>query len=110
MKQEVFMGILNFETIMLIVGLLMIISGCYCMIRTYHMLKIIIGVEIAMKAVTLFFILAGYVNGHLGIAEAFVVTVIVIEVIVAVVFAGVTIGLYKKYGNMDIRNLTQLKG
>lgn len=101
---------LNFQTIMLFVGFLMIIAGCYCMIRTYHMLKIIIGIEVAMKAVTMYLILAGYINGHMGLAQAYVITAIVIEVIVAVVFAGVTIGLYKKYGTMDVRNLTKLKG
>jgi Multisubunit Na+/H+ antiporter, MnhC subunit len=104
------MEIFNFKTVMLMIGFLMIIAGCYCMIRTYHMLKIIIGIEVAMKAVTLFLILAGYVNGHIGLAQAYVVTAIVLEVVSAVVFAGVTIGLYKKYGNMDIRNLTKLKG
>lgn len=104
------MYIFNFQTVMLFVGLLMIIAGCYCMIRTYHMIKIIIAVEIAMKAITMFLILGGYMNGHMGLAQAYVITAIVIEVIVAVVFAGVTIGLYKKYGNMDIRNLTKLKG
>ncbi|HCG34972.1 MAG TPA: hypothetical protein DER23_01380 [Clostridiales bacterium] len=104
------MELFTWETNMLIVGFLMILAGCYCMIRTYHMLKIIIGVEVAMKAVTMFLILAGRINGNMDLSQAFVVTVIVIEVIVAVVFAGVTIGLYKKYGNMDIRNLTQLKG
>lgn len=104
------MEIFNFKTVMLIIGFMMIIAGCYCLIRTYHMLKIIIGIEIAMKAVTMFLILAGYVNGHIGLSQAYVVTMIVLEVIVAVVFAGVTIGIYRKYGNMDIRNLTQLKG
>jgi multicomponent Na+:H+ antiporter subunit C len=104
------MGIFNFETVILIIGFLMILAGCYCMIRTFHMLKIIIGIEVAMKAVTLFIVLAGYVNGHVGLSQAYVITAIVLEVIAAVIFAGVTIGLYKKYGNMDIRNLTRLKG
>lgn len=104
------MGILNLETVILIIGFLMILAGCYCMIRTYHMLKIIIGIEVAMKAVTLFIALAGYVNGHIGLSQAYVITIIVLEVTAAVIFAGVTIGLYKKYGNMDIRNLTRLKG
>lgn len=104
------MEIFNFETIMLIIGFMMIIAGCYCLIRTYHMLKIIIGIEVALKAVTMFLILAGYVNGHMGLAQAYVITVIVLEVVITLVAAGVTIGLYKKYGNMDIRNLTQLKG
>jgi len=104
------MTAINLETVMLIIGFLMILAGCYCLIRTYHMLKIIIGIEVAMKAVTLFLILAGYVNGHIGLAQAYVITAIVLEVIAAVICAGVTIGLYKKYGNMDIRNLTRLKG
>lgn len=104
------MELLSFTNVMLVIGFLMIIAGCYCLIRTYHMLKIIIGIEIAIKAVTMFMILAGYVNGHMGLAQAYVITIIVLEVVITLVAAGVTIGLYKKYGNMDIRNLTQLKG
>lgn len=100
----------GFETIMLLVGFILIIAGCYCLIRTYHMLKIIIGIEVAMKAVTMFIILAGYINGNTDLAQAFVITIIVIEVVVAVVAAGLAISLYKKYGNMDIRNLRKLKG
>lgn len=98
------------ETIVLIVGLLMIMAGCYCLIRTYHMLKIIIGIEVAMKAVTMFIMLAGYINGKMGLAQTFIITVIVIEVVVAVVAAGLAINLYKKYGSMDVRNLRKLKG
>jgi multisubunit Na+/H+ antiporter MnhC subunit len=109
-EKEEMMELLNFKVLILIIGFMMIITGCYCLLRTYHMLKIIIGIEVAMKAVTLFMILAGYVNGHMGLAQAYVITAIVIEVVVAVVFAGVTIGLYKKYGNMDIHNLMKLKG
>ena len=100
----------DLRIIMLIIGFMMIVAGCFCIMRTYHMIKIIIGIEVAMKAVTMFMIMAGYINGHMGLAQAYVVTAIVIEVVVAVVLAGITIGLYKKYGNMDIRNLTQLKG
>ena len=98
------------ETGMLVVGFLLIVAGCYCLIRTYHLLKIIIGVEVAMKAVTMFVILAGFINGKISLAQAFVITVIVIEVVVAVVAVGLAINLYRIYGNMDIRNLRKLKG
>jgi multisubunit Na+/H+ antiporter MnhC subunit len=104
------MEALDLKIVMLIIGFMMIVAGCFCIMRTYHMIKIIIGIEVAMKAVTMFIIMAGHMNGHMGLAQAYVVTAIVIEVVVAVVLAGITIGLYKKYGNMDIRNLTQLKG
>jgi multicomponent Na+:H+ antiporter subunit C len=104
------MGTNEFGFIILIVGFLMIIAGCYCLIRTYHMLKIILGIEVAMKAGTLFIVLAGYVSGNTGLAQTFVITIILIEVVVVVVAAGLTINLYKKYGSMDIRNLRKLKG
>ena len=104
------MGIFGFENILLIIGFLLILTGCYCLIRTYHILKIAIGVEVAMKAVTLFFALAGYVNGQIGLTQAFIICSIVIEVVVTVVSAGISINLYKKYGSMDIRNLRKLKG
>ena len=96
--------------IVFIVGFLLIIAGCYCLIRTYHMLKIILGIEVAMKAVTLFITYAGYINGNIDLAQSFVITSIVIEVVVAVVAAGIAINLYRKYGSMDIRNLKKLKG
>lgn len=103
-------NVFGLETVMLIIGLMLIIAGCYCLIRTYHILKIIIGMEVSMKAVTMFIILAGYVNGHTDLAQTFVITIIVIEVVVAVVAAGLAMSLYKKYGSMDIRNLRKLKG
>lgn len=101
---------MNYATILLTIGILMIVAGCWCMIRTYHMLKITIGIEIAMKAVTMFIILAGEINGDINLAQSFITTVIVIEVVLAVVCIGTAIGLYRKYGSMDIRNLTKLKG
>ena len=98
------------EDIMFLIGILLIFAGCYCLIRTYHMLKIIIGIEVAMKAVTMFIMLAGYINGRMGLAQTFIITVIVIEVVVAVVAAGLAVNLYRKYGSMDVRNLRKLRG
>ena len=104
------MNALGFEHILLITGFLLVIAGCYCLIRTYHMLKITIGIELAMKAVSLFMTLAGYVSGNIDLAQTFMITSIAIEVVVTVVGAGIAINLYKKYGSMDIRNLRKLKG
>ncbi|HML48473.1 MAG TPA: NADH-quinone oxidoreductase subunit K [Clostridia bacterium] len=101
---------MNYVTLLLILGILTIVAGCWCMIRTYHMLKITIGIEIAMKAITLFIILAGEVNGNIALAQSYIITVIVIEVVIAVVGIGTAVGLFRKYGSMDIRNLTRLKG
>ena len=95
---------------MLILGVLMIAAGCWCLIRTYHMLKITIGIEVMVKAVTMFLMLAGRVSGRVALAQSFVITVMVIEVVVAVVGTGTAVGLFRKYGSLDVRNLNRLKG
>ena len=101
---------MNVSTVMLVSGLILILAGCIELIRTRHMLKIIIGLELAIKAISMFLTLGGWLNGNIALAEAFVVTVIVLEVVVATVLSGIAISIYHKHGNMDIRNLRNLKG
>ncbi len=101
---------LNAAYLLLLIGVLMILAGCWCLIRTLHMLKITIGIEVAMKGVTLLLVLAGKVSGRVALSETFVITIIVLEVVVAVVGTGTAVGLFRKYGSMDVRNLSRLKG
>ena len=101
---------MNVTTVMLVCGLILILTGCVELIRTRHMLKIIIGLELAIKAISMFITLGGWLNGNMALAQAFIVTVIVIEVVVATVLSGIAISIYHKHGNMDIRNLRNLKG
>ena len=101
---------MNVTTIMLIAGLVLILTGCFELIRTRHMLKIIIGLELAIKAVSMFFVLGGWLNGNMPVAQSFVVSIIVLEVVVATVLSGIAISIYHKHGNMDVRSLRNLKG
>ena len=94
----------------LVTAALLIITGLYCLVRTYNIIRIIISVEIAMKAVTLLLAFAGWVNGGAALAQAFVITMIVIEVVVAVVAAGIAISVFRHNGSMDIRKLKNLRG
>lgn len=101
---------MNVTTTMLIAGLVLILTGCFELIRTRHMLKIIIGLELAIKAISMFITLGGWLSGNMALAEAFVVSTIVLEVVVATVLSGIAISIYHKYGSMDIRALNNLKG
>ena len=80
------------------------------MIRTHNMIKIIIAVELMMKAVTLILAFAGYLTNNFALMQAFIVTMIVIEVVIAVVAAGIIVSYYRNNGNMDPRNMNKLKG
>ena len=101
---------MNVTTVMLVCGLILILTGCVELIRTRHMLKIIVSLELAIKAISMFITLGGWLNGNMALAQAFIVTVIVLEVVVATVLSGIAISIYHKHGNMDIRNLRNLKG
>ena len=94
----------------LITALLLILTGMYCLMRTRHIIRIILGIEVAMKAITLLLIFAGVVNGRTALAQSFVITMIVAEVVVAVVAAGIAVSVFRRYGSMDLSNLTKLNG
>ncbi len=94
----------------IVVALLLIFTGMYLLLKTHNMLRIIIAVEIVMKAITLLLIFAGLMNGKMALTQAFIITVIVIEVVVAVVAAGLAINLYRHNGDMEISRLNKLNG
>ena len=99
-----------FHIAMIITAVLLIISGLFLLFKTYNMLRVLIGIEIMMKAVTLLLVFAGYMNGNMATAESYVVTVIVIEVVIAVVACGIAINLFRKNGDMDLRHVNKLNG
>jgi len=93
-----------------VTALLLILTGMYCLMSTRHIIRIILGIEVAMKAITLLLIFAGAVSGKMALAQSFVVTMIVAEVVVAVVAAGIAVSVFRRYGSLDLRNLTKLQG
>ena len=48
-------------------AVLLLITGFYCLIMTYNLVRALIGLEILTKSVTLFIILAGYVTEPDGV-------------------------------------------
>ncbi|MBQ6809045.1 MAG: NADH-quinone oxidoreductase subunit K [Firmicutes bacterium] len=99
-----------FTIVALTAALLLIFSGLYLLLKTHNMLRIIIAIEIVMKAITLLLVFAGLMNGKMALTQAFIITVILVEVVVAVVAAGVAINLYRHNGDMEISRLNKLNG
>jgi multisubunit Na+/H+ antiporter MnhC subunit len=93
-----------------VVVIMLLIMGFYCIFMTYNLIRTLIGVELLIKAVTLLIITAGYVTGHMALAQAIVITLIVVEVVFIVVATGVVIGLRRHNGTLDTRKLRNLKG
>ncbi len=93
-----------------IAAALLLITGFYCLIVTYNLVRALIALEILTKSVTLFIILAGYVTGRTGMAQALAITLIVIEVVVIAVAVGIVLCVYKNIKTIDGRSLRNIKG
>jgi NADH-quinone oxidoreductase subunit K len=86
------------------------IAGIYCLVMTRNFIRVLIGLELMTKAVTLLIVVAGYASGRLALAQALVITLIVVEVVVVSVAAGIVLGIYRLNGSLDIRKSRNMKG
>jgi NADH:ubiquinone oxidoreductase subunit K len=84
--------------------------GIYYMIATRNLIRILIGLELISKSVTLLFASAGYFTNNTGLAQTFIISIIVVEVVVIAVGAGIIISVFKKYGTLETKNIKKLKG
>jgi multisubunit Na+/H+ antiporter MnhC subunit len=86
------------------------IAGLYYLLATTHQIRLIIGLELITKALTVGLILAGRLTGKMGLAQSMVITLIVIEVVVMVVATGFILSSHRLTGQLDRRNLRNIKG
>ena len=93
-----------------VAAIMLLVTGFYCIFMTYNLIRALIGIELLIKAVTLLVITAGYITRHVALAQAIVITLIVVEVVFIVVATGVVIGLHKHNQTLDTRKLRNLKG
>jgi multisubunit Na+/H+ antiporter MnhC subunit len=90
--------------------ILLAVTALYCILFSRNLIRILIGLELLIKAVTLLIALAGYITGHMALAQTMIVTLIVIEVVVIAVAAGIVIGAQRHNQSLDVRALRNLKG
>ena len=88
----------------------LIALGILMLVMTSNMIRVVLAVEIMLKAVTLLLIYAGNINGQVGLAQTFIVSQIVIEIIITAVAAGLVINIYRKTGKRELRKLNKLRG
>jgi multicomponent Na+:H+ antiporter subunit C len=90
--------------------ILIMMIGIYSVIMTSNLLRVLIGLELMIKAVTLFIVLAGFVSGYIAVAQAMVITLIVIEVVMMTVSSGIILGVHKHTKSLDVSGVRRLKG
>jgi len=86
------------------------VIGLYCMLVSYNLIRILIGLELILKALTLLIIAVGYITHHTALTQALVVTFIVIEVVFMTVAIGIVLGIRRLNNSLDVRKIRTLKG
>jgi NADH:ubiquinone oxidoreductase subunit K len=94
----------------LIFIILLFVTGLYCFLVSFNLVRILIGIEILIKAATLLIILAGYICGSTALAQSIIITLIVIEIVFMVVAGGVVLWAFRHNKTIDPRKLSELKG
>ena len=90
--------------------IVLFITGFYCILATLNLVRALIGIEILMKAVTLFIIIAGNASGRTTISQSIVITLIVVETVLISVAMGIVLSVYRHTKSLETKNVANLKG
>jgi multisubunit Na+/H+ antiporter MnhC subunit len=97
--------ILNMGFVAMLIGI-----GLYCLLTMRNMVKLLIGIEIIAKGITLALIASGYARDNMLVAQSLVITVIVVDVAVIATALALIININRHTNSLDVRKLTKLKG
>jgi len=90
--------------------IILFVIGVYCILATLNLVRMLIGIEVLMKAVTLLIIVAGYASGRTSLSQALVITLIVAETVLIAVAMGIVLSIYKHTKSLETGSLTRSKG
>jgi NADH:ubiquinone oxidoreductase subunit K len=84
--------------------------GFYGLLITRNLVKVVLVLQILIKAVILAFILAGKMSGNLGLGQSAAATIIVADTIVAVVGLALGVQVRRRFGTLDVPKISTLRG
>jgi len=79
--------------------------GLFCLFSKTNLIKIVIGIELMGKGVTLSFILGGFLNSNVGLSQGVVFTIIAIEAVVAALALALVIISKGSLGTINVEEL-----
>ena len=89
---------------------LLLMVGFYGLLITRNLIKIVLVLQILVKAVVIALVLAGKSSGNLGLGQSLAATVIVADTIVAVVALALAVQVRRRVGTLDLAKISSLRG
>ncbi|HSB81154.1 MAG TPA: NADH-quinone oxidoreductase subunit K [Candidatus Methylomirabilis sp.] len=84
--------------------------GCYGLLITRNLIKVVIALQVLVKAVVVALVLAGQSGEQPGIGQSLAATVIVADTMVAVVGMALAVQIQRRFGSVDISAISTLRG
>ena len=84
--------------------------GFYGLLITRNLIKVVMVLQILVKAVLLALVLAGKLSGNVGLGQSTAATVIVADTIVAVVGLALAVQVRRRFGTLDVPKISTLRG
>jgi len=88
----------------------LVFLGLYCLLTMRNLVKLLIGVEIMSKGISLAIIATGAEKNAIGLAQALTVTYILAEVVVVATALAIIINVFRHTNSLDVSDLSHLKG
>ncbi len=93
--------------ILIVIGLLGV--GAYALLTVRNLIKVVVALQIMVKAAMLALVLAGRLQGQENLGQSLALTVIVADTIVAVVGLALAVEVRRVVGSLDLKALTTLR-
>ena len=90
--------------------ILLLAVGFYGLLITRNLIKIVLVLQILVKAVVIALVLAGKASGNLGLGQSIAATVIVADTVVAVVALALAVQVRRHTGTLDLAKISTLRG
>ncbi|MBM3305857.1 MAG: NADH-quinone oxidoreductase subunit K [Candidatus Aminicenantes bacterium] len=88
----------------------LILAGLLCLLTKRNLIRLFIGIMVIGKGLSLLLVSTGFARANILLAQALVVTFIVVEVSLVAAALALIINIYRTTGSLDVRKLTRLKG
>ena len=84
--------------------------GFYGLLTLRNLIKIVIALQILVKAALLGLVLAGKMSGQTYLGQSLAITVLVADTIVAVIGMALAIQVRRQMDTLDVSDLSRLRG
>jgi len=82
----------------------------YGLLAVRNLIKLVIVLQILVKAALLGLVLAGATSGQVNLGQSLAATVIVADTVVAVIGLALAVQIKRRLGTLDVRDLSNLRG